>query len=71
MPEVLVPKNEMALVLSLYNGVRTGRIDGASLLATPPGFNRDPDGTLVAAPLKIEPIKISEIKPVSSPTELQ
>lgn len=71
MPEVLVPKNEMALVLSLYNGVRTGKIDGASLLKTPSGFKREPDGTLTAAPLKIEPIKISEIKPVGIPTELQ
>lgn len=60
-PEVLVPKNEMALVLELYNGVRTGKIEGASLLTTPPGFKREADGTLTAAPLKIEPIKIAEL----------
>ncbi len=61
MPQVLVPKDEMALVLELYNGVRTGKIDGASLLATPPGFKREADGTLVPTPIEIKPIEISRL----------
>ncbi|HEV2500527.1 MAG TPA: zf-HC2 domain-containing protein [Terriglobia bacterium] len=61
LPQVLVPKNEMALVLELYNGVRTGKIDGASLLAVPPGFKREPDGTLVPAPIEIKPIEIAQL----------
>lgn len=61
-PEVLVPKDEMALVLELYNGARTGKIDGASLLATPPGFKREKDGTLASVRIEIEPIKITKLK---------
>lgn len=61
MPEVLVPKNEMALVLELVNGTRTGRINGESLLKVPPGFKRAPDGTLVPVPIEIKPIHIAKL----------
>ncbi|HEV2419689.1 MAG TPA: zf-HC2 domain-containing protein [Terriglobia bacterium] len=61
LPQVLVPKNEMALVLELYNGVRTGKIDGASLLAVPHGFTREKDGTLESAPIEIKPIEIARL----------
>lgn len=61
LPQVLVPKNEMALVLELYNGVRTGKIDGASLLAVPAGFTREKDGTLASAPIEIKPIEIARL----------
>lgn len=61
LPQVLVPKDEMALVLELYNGVRTGKIDGASLLAVPPGFKREADGTLVPTPIEIKPIEIAQL----------
>lgn len=61
LPQVLVPRNEMALVLELYNGVRTGKIDGASLLAVPAGFTREKDGTLASAPIEIKPIEIARL----------
>lgn len=61
LPQVLVPKDEMALVLELYNGVRTGKIDGASLLTVPPGFKREADGALVPAPIEIKPIEIAQL----------
>ncbi|MGH9450835.1 MAG: anti-sigma factor family protein [Terriglobia bacterium] len=60
-PHVLVPKNEMALVLELVIGTRTGRINGESLLKVPPGFKRAPDGTLVPAPIEIKPIEIAKL----------
>ncbi|MGH9354058.1 MAG: hypothetical protein ACRD2G_18165 [Terriglobia bacterium] len=61
MPQVLVPKDEMALVLKLYNDARTGKIDGTSLLAVPPGFKREADGTLVTTPIEIKPIEITQL----------
>lgn len=62
-PQVLVEKDEAALVLNLYNAVRTGQVNGASLVTPPPGFKRDADGTLVPVPLKIEPIEIAALDP--------
>lgn len=68
-PEVIVPKNQMALVLQLYYGTRSGEIDGASLVAVPPGFKREPDGSLGIAPIVITPIQIAklEVGPASPP----
>lgn len=60
-PRVLVPKNEMALILQLYYGTRSGVIDGASLVATPPGFKREPDGSLGIAPIEIKPLEIAKL----------
>lgn len=62
-PQVLVEKDEAALVLDLYNAVRTGQVNGASLVAPPPGFKREKDGSLVPVPLKIEPIEIAALDP--------
>ena len=58
-PEVLVEKDEAALVIQLYNAARSGRVDGASLVAQPPGPKRDADGSL--APLEIPPLKTAEL----------
>ncbi|HEX5483680.1 MAG TPA: hypothetical protein VFZ08_13740 [Terriglobia bacterium] len=60
-PQVLVEKDEAALVLDLYNAVRTGQVNGASLVAPPRGFKREKDGTLVPVPLKIKPIEIAAL----------
>lgn len=68
-PQVLVPKNEMALVLQLYYGTRSGEINGASLVATPPGFKREPDGSLGIAPITIKPIEIAKLGSTSGPAE--
>lgn len=69
MPQVIVPKNQMALVLELYYGTSSGRIDGASLVAVPPGFKREPDGSLGIAPIEIKPIEIAklDVGPASPP----
>lgn len=58
---VIVEPDEAALVNELIAGFKTGRIDAASLLAPPPGFKREPDGSLTAAPLKIKPIEIAAL----------
>ncbi|MDE3180746.1 MAG: hypothetical protein KGM47_13945 [Acidobacteriota bacterium] len=68
-PQVLVPKDQMALILQLYYGTRTGVIDGASLVVTPPGFKREPDGTLAAVPIEIKPLEIAKLSSTSSPAE--
>ncbi|HLI34047.1 MAG TPA: hypothetical protein VKW70_03305 [Terriglobia bacterium] len=60
-PGILVEKSEAALVLALYTGLRTGRIEGQSLWKTPPGYKQKPDGSLVPTPLEIQPIKIAEL----------
>jgi hypothetical protein len=60
-PEVLVEKDEPALVVALCQGLMTGRIDGQSLWKTPPGYKREPDGSLVPTPLEIQPIKIASL----------
>jgi len=60
-PEVLVEKDEAALVIQLYNAARSGRMDGASLVAVPPGLKRDADGNIVPAPLEISPLEIAKL----------
>jgi len=57
-PEVIVEKGQAALVLQLYNAALTGRVDGASLVAIPPGLKRDADGLLM--PLEIPPLPTQE-----------
>jgi hypothetical protein len=60
---VLIEKDEAALVLQLYNAVRTGRVNPASLVTPLPGFSRAADGSLVPVPLKILPIQIAALSP--------
>jgi hypothetical protein len=62
-PRVLIEKDEAALVLQLYNAVRTGRVNPASLVTPLPGFSRAADGSLVPVPLKILPIQIAALSP--------
>jgi hypothetical protein len=60
-PQVLVEKDEAALVMGLYEGLQSSRVEAASLLKTPPGFKRERDGSLVTVPLEIPPIKIARL----------
>ncbi len=60
-PQVLVEKDQEALLIELYKGLMTGRIKGQPLLKTPPGYKRGPDGWLVPAPLQIPPIRIARL----------
>jgi hypothetical protein len=60
-PEVLVDKDEAALVLQIYKATRSGRVDGASLVALPPGMKHDADGNLVPVPLEIPPLEIAQL----------
>jgi hypothetical protein len=62
-PYVLIEKDEAALVLQLYNAVRTGRVNPASLVTPLPGFRRAADGSLVPVPLKILPMQIAALGP--------
>jgi hypothetical protein len=59
---VLVDKNEAESLAKLYESIQSGRIDVASLAAVPPGFERQPDGSLVPAPLKVAPLEIEVAK---------
>jgi len=60
-PEVLVEKDEATLVLQIYNAARSGRVNGASLVALSPGLKRDEDGDLVPVPLDIPPLEIAQL----------
>jgi len=66
-PEVLVEKDEAALVLEIYNAARTGRVDGNSLVSLPPSFKRDADGSL--APLEVPPLETADSGVSSSSDE--
>jgi hypothetical protein len=61
-PEVLVERDEPALVLELYNAARSGQVDGAPLVALPPGMKRDADGSVVSVPLEIPPLEIAQLR---------
>jgi hypothetical protein len=68
-PHVLIEKDEAALVLQLYNAVRTGRVNPASLVTSLPGFRRAADGSLVPVPLRIQPIQIAALSPGPTPAK--
>jgi len=61
LPQVLVDKNEQESLAKLYESIQNGRVDVASLAAVPPGFERQPDGSLVPVPLKIPPLEIAKL----------
>lgn len=61
-PQVIVPKNQMALILEVVREAQSGRIDGKSLFSVPPGFKREPDGSLGIAPIVIKPIEIARLE---------
>ena len=61
LPEVIVDKNEQESLAKLYESINSGRVDVASLAAVPPGFERQPDGSLVPVPLKIAPLDIAKL----------
>ena len=54
-------KNEQESLAKLYESINSGRVDVASLAAVPPGFERQPDGSLVPVPLKIAPLDIAKL----------
>jgi len=56
LPEVLIDKSEQEGIARLYTAIQNGRVNLVSLMAVPPGFQREPDGSLAPALLKIEPL---------------
>ena len=56
LPEVLIDQSEQEGIARLYTAIQNGRVNLVSLMAVPPGFQREADGSLVPALLKIEPL---------------
>ncbi|HLW78917.1 MAG TPA: zf-HC2 domain-containing protein [Terriglobia bacterium] len=54
-PQVIVDPHQQEDIARLYYAIQANRVDLVSFMAVPPGFKRQADGSLAAAPLEIEP----------------